>query len=97
MRCPFPVRGLRGVLYSPSVRDTYLDTWLERHKSLELVQRDEGTPLLLVFPYLDCRKECGLATWPVKRSCVIARTRSSIVGLQSSSRVKSITFPLQMM
>jgi hypothetical protein len=27
MRCPFPVRAVRGVLYSPRVRDTYLDTW----------------------------------------------------------------------
>ncbi len=26
MRCPFPVRGLRGVLYSTRVMDTYLDT-----------------------------------------------------------------------
>ena len=61
MRCPFPVRGLRGVLYSPSVRDTYLDTW------------------------------------PMEPTLIAARTRPSIAGLRSSSRVKCITLPLQIM
>ena len=38
-----------------------------------------------------------LDTWPMKRSCIAARTRPSIADLRSSSRVKCITLPLQIM